>query len=144
MDKLKSDRDEVRYSKGCMWAILRLVSIVTLIGITCQAQPVASTIWEKEYVKPDPCFWEDIDISRFRIITLSDLVSVLENAHGMRCARILISGNILKDYKYDIRIRKTRGPVLELLRDAIRKTDLTIEIVPPSSVLVYRRNRGNL
>lgn len=123
-------------------AVVILVSLIVLVMvIRSDAQPVAS-VSRETYVKPDSCFWEEIDISQHQIKTLGDLVNTLENYHGSRCARILISGKVLNDYRYDIRIRRTKGPVLELLRDAIRMTDLDIEIVPPGSVLVRRKEEG--
>jgi hypothetical protein len=125
-------------------AVVILVSLIVLVTVLrSDAQPVASVAREN-YEKIDPCFWEEVEISP-KITSLYELMMRLENTD---CFSFMFPPDLIRQYR--IKIRKTNGPPLELLRDAIRGTNLAIEAVPSVGtefkfkVLIYRRKEEGL
>jgi hypothetical protein len=138
MTTYPQDRRDGCFRNTAIIAVVILVSLIVLVMvIRSDAQPVASVAWET-YVKPDSCFWEDINISP-KITNLDLLLRVLE---ARSCARFVYSPMLVE--LYEVKIRQTSGPVLQLLEDALHGTDLAIEVFPPYTVGVYRRKEEGL
>jgi hypothetical protein len=132
------DPREGCFKNTAIIAVVILVSIIVLVMvIRSDAQPVASVARET-YVKPDSCFWEEVEISP-KITNLYLLLRVME---ARSCARFVYSPMLVE--LYEVKIRNTSGPVLQILEDAIRGTDLAIEVFPPYTVGVYRRKEEGL
>jgi hypothetical protein len=134
---------------GCFIGMFVIIIVVIftvgmiLFSFNSNAQPVASAARET-YQKVDPCFWEVVEISP-KVTSLYELMMRLENTD---CFSFMFPPHLIRQYR--IKIRKTKGPPLELLHDAIRETNLMIEAVPSVGtefkfkVLIYRKATDKL
>lgn len=131
------DPREGCFKNTAIIAVVILVSLIVLVMvIRSDAQPVAS-VSRETYVKPDSCFWEEVDITGYQVVTLTELIDLLDK----KSCVIFVNSHLLTD-QYRVKIRQTRGSALQILRDAIRGTDLVIKIMPPMSAGVMRKEEG--
>lgn len=89
------------------------------------------------YIIPDTCFHQMMDITPFKGDRLSDFLIYLNEKSYMLCG-VHFAWSPLLINQYPVKIRKTKGVLLELLDDALRGTDLQIVIIPPRTVGVRK------
>lgn len=125
------------------WLIIAFMAAATVS--TAQLPYVLSTDKislevEPRIVKPDPCFFEVLDISNFKGNNLYDLLRDLQTR--VEHCNILFVYNPDMANCYHVTVRKQKGVVLEIIEDSLRDTDLQLIVIPPRTVgisKIYRK-----